>query len=142
MAEAKEKDKVRVHYTGKLEDGTVFDSSRERDPLEFTIGEERLIPGFEQAVVGMQPGETKVENVAAGEAYGPFRDELVQELSRKDFPDDITLSQGQRFEARTASGQPLMLTVIDVADDKVTVDANHPLAGKDLVFEIELVEIL
>lgn len=142
MAEAKEKDKVRVHYTGKLEDGTVFDSSRERDPLEFTIGEERLIPGFEQAVVGMQPGETKVENVAAGEAYGPFRDELVQELSRKDFPDDITLSQGQRFEARTASGQPLMLTVVDVADDKVTVDANHPLAGKDLVFEIELVEIL
>jgi peptidylprolyl isomerase len=142
MAEAKEKDKVRVHYTGKLEDGTVFDSSRERDPLEFTIGEERLIPGFEQAVVGMQPGETKVENVAAGEAYGPFRDELVQELSRKDFPEDITISQGQRFEARTASGQPLMLTVVDVADEKVTVDANHPLAGKDLVFEIELVEIL
>ncbi|MFO7973964.1 MAG: peptidylprolyl isomerase [Candidatus Hydrogenedentota bacterium] len=142
MAEAKEKDKVRVHYTGKLDDGTVFDSSREREPLEFTIGEERLIPGFEQAVVGMAPGEKKVENVGAGDAYGPFRDELVQELSRNDFPDDIDISQGQRFEARTANGQPLMLTVVDVADEKVTVDANHPLAGKDLVFEIELLEIL
>jgi len=142
MATAKEKDKVRVHYTGKLEDGTVFDSSVEREPVEFTIGEERLIPGFEKAVLGMEPGEKKVESVVAGEAYGPFRDELVQELSRQDFPEDITVSQGQRFEARTASGQPLMLTVVDVADDKVTVDANHPLAGKDLVFEIELLEIL
>ncbi|MEA3365354.1 MAG: peptidylprolyl isomerase [Candidatus Hydrogenedentes bacterium] len=142
MAAAKEKDKVRVHYTGKLEDGTVFDSSVEREPVEFTIGEERLIAGFEKAVLGMEPGENKVETVAAGEAYGPFRDELVQELSRQDFPGDVTITQGQRFEARTASGQPLMLTVVDVADDKVTVDANHPLAGKDLVFEIELLEIL
>jgi peptidylprolyl isomerase len=142
MAEAKAQDKVRVHYTGKLEDGTVFDSSRERDPLEFTIGEERLIPGFEKAIVGMQPGETKTENIAANEAYGPFRDELVQELSRKEFPEDMTVTQGQRFEARTANGQPLMLTVVDVSDEKVTVDANHPLAGKDLTFEIELVDIL
>ena len=142
MAEAKTQDKVRVHYTGKLEDGTVFDSSREREPLEFTIGEERLIPGFEKAVVGMQPGETKIENIAATEAYGPFRDELVQELSRKEFPEDMTVSQGQRFEARTSNGQPLMLTVVDVSDEKVTVDANHPLAGKDLTFEIELVEIV
>ena len=142
MAEAKAQDTVRVHYTGKLEDGTVFDSSLEREPLEFTIGEERLIPGFENAVVGMQPGDKKVESIAAREAYGPFRNELVQELSRSEFPPDMNVAQGQRFEARTSSGQPLVLTVVDVTGEKVTVDANHPLAGKDLTFEIELVEIL
>lgn len=142
MSEAKTNDTVRVHYTGKLEDGTVFDTSVEREPLEFTIGQERLIPGFESAVVGMQPGEKKVENVAADEAYGPFRNELVKDLSRAEFPADASITEGQRFEARTPDGQPLMLTVVEVADDTVTVDANHPLAGKDLVFEIELLEIV
>jgi len=142
MTEAKTNDTVRVHYTGKLEDGSVFDSSIEREPLEFTIGQERLIPGFESAVVGMQPGEKKVENVAADEAYGPFRNELVKDLSRAEFPPEANVAEGQRFEARTPDGQPLTLTVVDVGDDTVTVDANHPLAGKDLVFEIELLEIV
>lgn len=141
MAQAKSGDTVRVHYSGKLDDGTVFDTSEKREPLEFTIGGESLIAGFEQAVIGMEPGERKTQRVPSDEAYGPFRNELVHEIQRSQFPEDADLSVGQRFRA-TAGPETIILSVVDIGEEQVTVDANHPLAGKDLVFEIELVEIL
>jgi peptidylprolyl isomerase len=141
MAQAQQNDTVRVHYTGKLEDGTVFDTSREREPLEFTLGQGAIIPGFEEAVVGMEPGQTKTEVLTPEKAYGPFRDELVITIEREQFPEDATIEVGQRFEASGPQG-PMILSVVDVEGDQVTADANHPLAGKALVFEIDLVEIV
>jgi peptidylprolyl isomerase len=142
MPHAKEQDKVKIHYTGKLPDGTVFDSSQGKEPLEFTIGDRTIIPGLEEAVVGMSPGEQKTEAVAAEMAFGPFRNELVQELTRSEFPTESPPVVGQRYNAQSAGQASIVLTVIDVSGETVTVDANHPLAGKDLVFDIELVEIL
>ena len=141
MAQAQQNDTVRVHYTGKLEDGTVFDSSRERDPLEFTLGEGKLIPGFEEAVIGMAPGETKSETLPPEKAYGPFRDELVLTIDRGQFPEDAKVEVGQRFEASGPQG-PMILNIVEVEDQQVTADANHPLAGKALLFDIDLVEIV
>lgn len=141
MAEAQSNDTVRVHYTGRLDDGTVFDSSAGREPLEFTIGGETVIPGFERAVVGMFPGEKKTETIAAEDAYGPFLEELVRQLDRSEFPEDAVVEPGQRFQAN-AGGAMVVLTVIEADENLVTVDANHPLAGKDLEFDIELVEIV
>lgn len=140
MAQAQHNDQVSVHYTGKLEDGTVFDSSQEGEPLVFRIGEGTLIPGFEEAVIGMEPGETKVENLPPERAFGPFRDELVQSIDRGEFPPDAEIEVGRQFQAAGPQG-PMVLSVVDVEGDKVTVDANHPLAGKRLTFEISLVEI-
>ena len=140
MAQAQHNDQVSVHYTGKLEDGTVFDSSQEREPLVFRIGEGTLIPGFEEAVIGMEPGETKVENLPPERAFGPFRDELVQTIDRGEFPPDAEIEVGRQFQAAGPQG-PMVLSVVEVEGDKVTVDANHPLAGQRLTFEISLVEI-
>jgi FKBP-type peptidyl-prolyl cis-trans isomerase 2 len=140
MSEAQPNDTVKVHYTGKLTDGTVFDSSREREPLEFTIGQQQVIPGFEKAVEGMSPGETKTATIPPEEGYGSFRDDLVQKVGREQFPPEAQVEEGQRFRA-SADGQDVLLTVVEVDDESVTVDANHPLAGKDLIFDIELVEI-
>jgi len=142
MAQAKQGDTVKVHYTGRLNDGEEFDSSRGGDPLEFTIGEEQLIPGFERAVIGMEPGDNKSIVVEAGEGYGPRLDELEQTIPRDHVPDDISLEVGMQLQAQTEDQQALILTVTSLSDDTVTVDANHPLAGKDLNFDIELVEIL
>jgi peptidylprolyl isomerase len=139
--EAKEADTVKVHYTGKLDDGTVFDSSRERDPIEFTLGENQVIPGFEEAVAGMSPGESKETKIEAENAYGPFRNELVFELPKENFPEDAPLDVGQKFQASTRDGNALTVSIVEVGDDTITVDANHPFAGKDLTFELELVEI-
>jgi peptidylprolyl isomerase len=141
MAAVKEGDTVRVHYTGTLTDGSVFDSSRDRGPLEFTVGQKQLIPGFEEAVLGMAPGDTKKQALASDEAYGPFQQELVQDLPREEFPEGAELSEGQQFKA-SMDGSNVILTVVAVAEETVTVDGNHPLAGKDLEFEIELVEIV
>jgi peptidylprolyl isomerase len=140
MAQAKHDDQVSVHYTGTLDDGTVFDSSRDREPLEFRIGEGALIPGFEEAVIGMEPGETKVANLPPERAYGPFRDELVQTIDRSEFPPDMEIEVGQQFQATGPEG-PMVLSVVDVVGDDITVDANHPLAGRNLTFEISLIEI-
>lgn len=142
MASAKQDDTVRVHYTGKLEDGTVFDSSAGKDPLEFTIGGDQVIPGFEQAIVGMNPGERKTETIPADLAYGPFHNEMVQEIDRSQFPKDIEINAGQHFQVSRTGGAPLVVVVVDVSPEAVTIDANHPLAGKDLVFDIELLEIV
>ena len=143
MPEAKNGDTVRVHYTGKLDDGTVFDSSKQREePLEFTLGEMQVIPGFENAVVGMNVGDAKDINIPSADAYGPHSPEMVQELPRNEFPPDLEISLGQTLQLRQGDGKEFLVLVTGLTDDTVTLDANHPLAGKDLNFEIELVEIV
>ena len=142
MAQAKNGDTVKVHYTGKLEDGTVFDSSTNRDPLQFTIGEGRVIPGFEQAVVGMNPGESKTTKVPADKAYGPHRKEMVLVVDRNQLPVDLKPKIGQQLQSRQADGGTMRVTVTDVSESSVTLDANHPSAGKDLTFDVQLVEIV
>lgn len=143
MAKAQEGDLVRVHYTGKLEDGTVFDTSEDREPLEFKIGEQKVIPGFEQAVAGMEPGEKKTVELTPEQAYGPHREDMVMEMDRDEVPDNVDPEVGQQLQLRLQSGQtvPVLITDISDSDGSVTIDANHPLAGKTLVFEIELVDV-
>jgi len=135
-------DAVKVHYTGKLDDGTVFDSSEGRDPLQFIVGDGQVIPGFEEAVIGMQPGESKTVKIPADKAYGPHRKDLLAEVDRSEIQDDTELEVGQQLVLQHPSGNLVRVTVIDISETSVIVDANHPLAGKDLTFEIELVEIL
>ena len=142
MTQAKTGDTVKVHYTGTLDDGEEFDSSQGRAPLEFIIGSGSVIPGFESAVVGMSPGETRTVIVGADEAYGAHHPEAVREIGRDRIPSDVDVELGMRLEAQDTDGNRLVLTVVDVNDDTVTLDANHPLAGEDLTFEIELVEIV
>ncbi len=141
MAQAKSGDHVAVHYTGKLEDGTVFDTSANRDPLEFVVGSGTVVPGFEEAVVGMEPGEAKSTEVSSEKAYGETREELVISVKREEVPPDVDLSVGQRLALRAPDNREIPVTVTDVDDTSVTLDANHPLAGKDLFFDIELVAI-
>ena len=141
MSQAKEGDKVKVHYTGKLEDGTVFDTSENRPPLEFEIGKGNVIPGFEQGVVGMELNDKKTVTIPADSAYGQRRDELSVEVSKGDFPPDIDPNIGQQLQIKRPDGNVIDVTITNVDGDKVTLDANHPLAGKTLVFDIELVEI-
>jgi peptidylprolyl isomerase len=142
MPQAQQGDTVKVHYEGKLEDGTIFDSSHEGDPLEFTIGAGHIIPGFESVVVGMELGEERTETIACEQAYGPFLDEMVQEVERGNIPPDIELEVGKQLQVQRPGEPPLVLTICDLSDETVTLDANHPLAGKDLVFTIELVDIV
>ena len=137
MTAAKTGDKVKVHYTGKTTEGQVFDSSRGRDPLEFTIGTGQLIPGFEQAVVGMQAGENKTETIAAEKAYGPRMQELVIDVGRDKLPPDLKPEVGQRLALTDPQGRNFPVVVAAVADDTVKLDGNHPLSGQNLVFEIE-----
>jgi peptidylprolyl isomerase len=142
MARAKPGDTVKVHYTGKLEDGTVFDTSTDSDPLQFTIGDGQIIPGFEQAVVGMNSGESKTIKVPVDEAYGPHREEMVLVVDRNQLPADLIPEVGQQLQSRQPDGQTIVVTVTDISESSVTVDANHPLAGKDLTFDIQLIEIV
>jgi FKBP-type peptidyl-prolyl cis-trans isomerase 2 len=130
MAGAKNGDTVKVHYTGKLEDGTVFDTSVERDPLQFTIGQGQVIPGFEQAVVGMNPGESKTSKIPADKAYGPHRKEMILVVDRNQIPVELKPKVGQQLQSRQAEGRTIRVTVTDVSESSVTLDANHPLAGK------------
>lgn len=141
MTQAEREDTVRVHYTGKLEDGTVFDSSAEGEPLEFTIGEGEIIPGFEKAVVGMEPGESKTVEVSEEEGYGPHREELMLSVDREELPPGMEVEEGQQLQIRMEDGQTAVVEVVDVSESELTLDANHPLAGETLTFEVELVEI-
>jgi peptidylprolyl isomerase len=141
MAQAQNGDNVRVHYTGKLDDGSVFDSSADGDPLEFQLGKEQLIPGFEKAVVGMEVGQSKTVKIPAGEAYGPHRQEMVLVVGRDEFPDEIEPKVGEQLRVRESDGREFQVRVTDESDDTVTLDGNHPLAGKDLTFDLQLVEI-
>ena len=141
MAQAKNGDTVRVHYTGRLDDGSVFDSSRGREPLEFVLGARQVIPGFEEAVDGLAPGQERTVNIPADRAYGPRREEMVLTIGRDQFPDDIQPEVGQQLQM-SQDGQVAIVTITGVSDREVTLDANHPLAGKDLTFDVELVEIV
>lgn len=142
MANIKEGDTVKVHYTGKIADGTVFDSSKEREPLEFTIGEGKLIPGFEKAVVGMNEGETNTVTIPIEEAYGEKRDDMVVDVEKSQIPEDIDPEVGQQLQIQQQDGGAIPVVITDVTGDSVKLDANHPLAGQELTFEIEVVEVL
>ncbi len=132
---------VKVHYTGTLGDGTVFDSSVGREPLEFTVGAGGIIPGFEQAVLGMEVGDSREVNIPAAEAYGERREEMVLVVPREQMPDDVEMEVGLQLQAQGPQGELLQFVVAAYDDQSVTVDANHPLAGKDLTFVIELLEV-
>jgi len=142
MKQATSGDTVKVHYTGTLKSGEEFDSSRERDPLKFTLGQGQLIKGFEDAVMGLKPGDKKTVEIASDDAYGQYDLNLVINVDRKNIPDDINLKNGMMLESVQNDGRRIPVKVVKVMGDAVTVDANHPLAGEDLVFEIELLEIL
>lgn len=142
MTEAKSGDTVRVHYTGTLADGSEFDSSRERDPLEVTLGAGGVIPGFEQALLGMSPGDTQKITIAAADAYGERLAQRVFEVERSRIPDEVDLKVGGSVYAEDSAGQQLRLLIRAVEEETVVLDANHPLAGEDLTFELELVEIV
>lgn len=138
---AKANDKVKVHYTGKLTSGEVFDSSEGREPLEFTVGGGQMIKGFDEAVNGMGLNEKKTVNIPSAEAYGERREELIQEVPKNQLPEDMKPEVGQKLVATNDLGHQTYVSVTAVSDEAITVDANHELAGKDLVFDIELVEI-
>lgn len=138
MSQAKNGDTVKVHYTGTLADGTQFDSSLERDPLEFTLGEGQLIPGFEKTVVGMTPGESRTVTVPAEEAYGPYRKEMVLEVPRSQFPPEMQLEIGMQLQLGGEEENKMVVAITAVTEEQITLDANHPLAGKDLTFNIQL----
>lgn len=138
---AKDGDTIQVHYTGKLDDGTIFDSSLERDPLEFTLGSGSLIPGFENAVRGMQVGESVKVTIPAGEAYGEYNDGLVMIVDRSQLPADLSPAVGQQLQMQQMDGTAAIVVVTEVSEESITIDANHPLAGKALTFEIEVVSI-
>lgn len=172
MAQAKKGDKVRVHYIGTLEDGTVFDASEDTSsgcgdscgdngcsdhdtandacgcgghasgPMEFVIGQGHLIPKFEEAVIGLEPGQSVKVNIAAADAYGERAEEMVAVINRSEIPADINPKEGDHMEVVLEDGTPLPVLVIETSETSITLDANHPLAGKDLTFDIKLVEIL
>lgn len=142
MSTVKANDTVKVHYTGRLTDGQVFDSSEGREPLEFTLGQGQLIPGFEKGVLGMAVNESKTVEVPVAEGYGDLDSNLVHEVSKDQLPPDMTPEVGMNLVSETPDGTQIPLVVTEVNDATIKVDANHPLAGKDLVFEIQLVEIV
>lgn len=142
MEQARSGDTVRVHYRGTLADGSEFDSSRGREPLEFTLGGGQVIAGFDEAVTGMGPGDARTVTIPADQAYGTRSNDLMFVVPRQQFPDDIQPQPGQQLQMSTQDGQVAVVTVIDVNDQGVILDANHPLAGQDLTFELELVEIV
>jgi FKBP-type peptidyl-prolyl cis-trans isomerase 2 len=142
MAQVKDSDTVKVHYTGKLEDGTVFDSSAEREPLKFEMGQGQVIKGFEEAVIGMNPGDSKTTIIPADKAFGPHSEDMVIEVEREQFPEDMELNVGQRLQVPQPGGQPVLVTIAEVSEKTVMLDGNHPLAGKELTFDIHLVEIV
>jgi FKBP-type peptidyl-prolyl cis-trans isomerase 2 len=141
MSKVKATDKVRVHYTGKLSNGQIFDSSLERDPLEVQLGEGQLIPGFEKGLVEMEVNQKKTITIPKEEAYGEVMEELFQTVPKEQLPDTIKPEVGMGLVARNEDGSERQLRISEVNEDSIVVDANHPLAGQDLIFDLELVEI-
>lgn len=142
MSQVKPGDTVRIHYIGTLQDGSTFDSSEGRDPLEFEVGSGKIIPGLDKAMPGMGLGEAKRVEVPFAEAYGPRHEEAMQAVPRAEVPENIELQLGMQLQVQGGGGQPMVVTVVELTDEQVMLDANHPLAGKDLIFDIELVEIV
>lgn len=141
MSQAKSGDTVKIHYTGTLDDGSEFDSSAGREPLEFSIGGGRVIAGFNSAVDGMTVGESKTVTIPAGEAYGERHEQMIQQVPKTALPDDMKPEVGMQLQSQDPDGQIINVVVSEVSADTVTLDGNHPLAGKALTFAIELVEI-
>ena len=141
MAQAQSGQQVRVHYTGKLDDGTVFDSSTGSDPLTFTLGSGEVIPGFDKGVLGLTVNESRTVKIPAAEAYGPHQPGMVVELPRTEIPPHLKLKPGQRLQLKSPTGV-ITVVVTGESDTTITLDGNHPLAGKDLTFELQLVEIV
>ena len=141
MSAVKKGDTIKVHYHGTLTDGTIFDSSLQREPLEFEVGGGMVIPGFDNGVLGMAVGEKRTINIPADEAYGQKQEEMIMEFPRDRFPEDMTPEVGMQLMMSSQTGQQFPVVVADVREDVVVLDANHPLAGKDLTFDLELVEI-
>ena len=147
MAQAKAGDTVRVHYEGQLSDGTIFDSSLEREPIEFILGQDTVIPGFEQAVIGMEVGESKDVSIPPEEGFGEHSEDLVVNIEKTILPPDINPELGMQLEvspeeASSEEETPRVFTIADIAEDSITLDGNHPLAGAEIAFKIELLEIL
>ena len=141
MKQAQSGDSVKVHYTGKFKDGSVFDSSREREPLQFTVGKGSLIRGFEEAVPGMSLGEKKTISIPPEEGYGVHKKELAFRVKKENFPSAIKPEVGGMLQMRQPDGGVLEVRISQITEDSIVLDANHPLAGKELIFDIELVEI-
>lgn len=141
MTKVKDGHQVKVHYTGKLNDGTVFDSSEGREPLAFTIGKGMMIPGFEKGVVGMELNEEKTITIPPEEAYGPVREDMIAEVPNNQLPQDIKPKVGMELMSQTPDGHQLVVKIKEVKDESILIDANHALAGKELTFDIKLVEI-
>jgi len=141
MTKIKNGDHVKVHYTGKLSDGTVFDSSEGRDPLAFTMGEGMMIPGFEKGVMGMELNEEKTITIPPSEAYGEAREEMIAELPNSQLPEGIVPEEGMELMSQTPDGHQLVVRIKEVKEDSFVIDANHQLAGKELTFDIKVVAI-
>jgi peptidylprolyl isomerase len=141
MTQAKAGDTIRIHYTGTLTSGEVFDSSEGRDPLEFTLGSGMIIKGLDQAIYGMIVGEKKVVVIAAADAYGDMNPDARQAVPRSEFPDDIPAEVGTQLQMQSPEGQVIPVTITEVSDTEITLDANHMLAGKDLTFDFEITGI-
>jgi len=136
-----EGDTVKVRYVGKLEDGMVFDSSKTGEPLEFTVGSGQLIPGFDQGVMGLKVGDTKTIMIPSDSAYGPVNPEAIFAVPRSDFPEEMELVEGQQIQKTMDNGRPIQAKILEIREDSVVIDMNHPLAGQTLIFDIEVVEI-
>jgi peptidylprolyl isomerase len=142
MQQVKNGDKVKVHYHGKLRSGETFDSSQGRDPLEFTVGNGDVIKGFDQGVMGMQPGDKKTVEIGVNDAYGEKQQEMLIEFPKTQFPPEMQPEEGMQLMMNNGAGQQFPVTIAEVREDTVLLDANHPLAGQDLIFDLELVEIV
>ncbi|SDB37340.1 FKBP-type peptidyl-prolyl cis-trans isomerase SlpA [Flavobacteriaceae bacterium MAR_2010_188] len=141
MNQVKENNTVKVHYTGKLADGRVFDTSEGKKPLEFTLGKGDMIPGFEKGLIDMKVNEKKTIKVSKEEGFGEAREELIQEVPKSQLPEDMNVEEGMSLVSKTPDGQEHNLVVKEIKEESIIVDANHPLAGKDIIFDLEVVEI-
>jgi|TARA_R110000737_G_C14624685_1_gene494443 FKBP-type peptidyl-prolyl cis-trans isomerase 2 len=141
MSTVKENNTVKVNYTGKLADGNVFDTSEGKEPLEFTLGQGQLIPGFEKGVLDMKLNEKKTITIPKEEAYGEIHKELIQEVAKSQLPQDMAPEVGMGLISKSKEGQEMNLVIVEIKDETIVVDGNHPLAGKDLIFDLEVVEI-
>jgi FKBP-type peptidyl-prolyl cis-trans isomerase 2 len=141
MTQVKENNTVKVNYTGKLSNGQVFDTSEGREPIEFTLGQGQLIPGFEKGVIDMKLNEKKTITIAKEEAYGEVNNDLIQEVKKTELPQDMSPEVGMGLVSKSPDGREMNLMVVEVKDDSIVVDGNHPLAGKELIFDLEVVDI-
>jgi FKBP-type peptidyl-prolyl cis-trans isomerase SlpA len=141
MSQVKENNTVKVHYTGKLADGQIFDTSEGKEPIEFVLGQGRLIPGFEKGLIDMKVSEKKTITIAKEEAYGEVNNDLIQEVKKTELPQDMEPEVGMGLVSKSPDGREMNLMVVEVKEESIVIDGNHPLAGKDLVFDLEVVEI-